>query len=63
MELKLIYKNARCAVIELADGGRYNTKESWKLYLNQEQVMVTDKVITSLYGLKPDTQYRSHSPP
>ncbi len=57
MELKLIYKNARCAVIELADGGRYNTKESWKLYLNQEQVMVTDKVITSLYGLKPDTQY------
>ena len=37
MELKVIYKNARCAVIEIEDGGRYHTASSWTIYLNQKQ--------------------------
>lgn len=57
MELKVIYKNARCAVVELADGGRYNTKSAWSIYLNKKLVAETDKVITSLYQLTPDTEY------
>ena len=31
MELKVIYKNARCAVIEIEDGGRYHTDSSWTI--------------------------------
>lgn len=57
MELKVIYKNARCAVIEIADGGRYHTASSWTIFLNQKEVAKTDKTITSLYHLTPDTQY------
>lgn len=57
MELRVIYKNARCAVLELADGGIYHTQSSWKIYLNQKLTTVTDKVITSLYHLAPDTEY------
>ena len=37
MELKVIYKNARCAVIEIEDGGRYNTASSWTIYLNHKE--------------------------
>ncbi len=58
MELKVIYKNARCAVVEIADGGQYSTRETWKVYLNQKLVMETDRVINSLYHLEPDTQYQ-----
>ena len=47
MELKVIYKNARCAVIEVNDGGIYNTREPWRIFLNQEEILTTDKVITS----------------
>ena len=44
-------------VIEVNDGGIYNTREPWRIFLNQEEILTTDKVITSLYELKPDTQY------
>ena len=37
MELKVIYKNARCAVIEIEDGGRYHTASSWTIYLNHKE--------------------------
>lgn len=57
MEIRIIYKNARCAVIEICDGGIYHTRETWKVYLNGREMMETDKVITSLYHLTPDTQY------
>ena len=57
MELKVIYKNARCAVIEIEDGGRYHTASSWTIYLNHKEAAKTDKAVTSLYHLTPDTQY------
>ncbi len=57
MEIKVIFKNARCAVLELADGGIFNTREKYKIYLNQEFYGETDRTITSLYDLKPDTEY------
>ena len=34
MEVKLIMKSARNAVIEIADGGIYNTKETYHVLLN-----------------------------
>lgn len=57
MELKLIMKSARSAVIEIADGGLYNTKEHYKICLNGTYLMEAETVITSLFDLKPETDY------
>ena len=45
MEVKLIMKSARNAVIEIADGGIYNTKETYNVLLNGEEVFSKDTVI------------------
>ena len=34
MDLKVIYKNARCAVLEIEDGGTYETSRMYRIYLN-----------------------------
>ncbi len=57
MDIKLIMKSARSAVIEIADGGTYLTKEAYKILLNGELVKTAETVITSLFGLKPETEY------
>lgn len=57
MEIKVIWKTARCAVVEIADGGIYETKEEYTIQINHRLYGKTKKVITSLYGLKPDTEY------
>ena len=57
METVLLTKTARSVTLKLADGGIYHTKEPYRLALNGEDVKETDTVITSLFGLKPDTEY------
>ncbi len=57
MEIELLTKTARSATLKLADGGIYNTKKPYRLALNGEAVKETDTVVTSLFGLKPDTEY------
>lgn len=57
MELKLLMKSARSATLELADGGIYNTKEIYRIFLNGVLAKETCQVITSIFGLKPDTHY------
>ena len=57
MDMKLIMKSARSAVLELADGGIYNTKEPYKIVVNGKCVLETETVITSLFELKPETAY------
>lgn len=57
MDTKLIMKSARSAVIELADGGIYYTKEPYNVSLNGIVVSETNTVITSLFDLKPETAY------
>ncbi len=57
MKIELLMKSARNAVLKLADGGIYYTKQPYRLALNGESMGETDKVVTSLYGLKPDTEY------
>lgn len=61
MELKVLYKNARCVVLELAGAGCYETETAWTIYLNRKKVVRTNHVITSLYDLKPDTQYEAEA--
>lgn len=57
MEVKLILKSARSAVIEIADGGRYHTREHYQISVNGAPCTETDTVITSLFDLKPETEY------
>lgn len=57
MELKLLMKSARSATLELADGGIYHTKEAYQVFLNDVFVTETTQVITSVFGLKPETVY------
>lgn len=59
MDFKVIYKTGRCAVMEAADGGIYNTKETYELLLNGQSKGMIDKVITPVYGLLPDTSYEA----
>lgn len=57
MELKVIMKTGRSVVVELTDSGRYYSDEKYDIYVNDEKYMESDKVITTLYGLRPDTEY------
>lgn len=57
MDIRLIMKTARSVTLELDDGGAYETFEEYKLFLNQKEYMLTNTVITSIYDLKPDTEY------
>lgn len=57
MEVRVMWKNARCAVLELADGGIYETKEEYEIVLNGKSYGKTKKVVSSLYNLKPDSSY------
>ena len=58
MELKLVMATGRSAVVELDDGGKYYSKEEYTLCVNGGKCIKTNKVVTSIYGLKPDTDYR-----
>lgn len=55
MEIVLIMNTARSAVIEIKDGGRYYTKKPYRVCVNGEELLTTEKTITSLNGLLPDT--------
>lgn len=57
MNIRLIMKTARSATLEYDDGGIYNTREPYEIFLNGKKVKETDTVITSLFQLKPDTAY------
>lgn len=56
MEITHIMHTARSATIEIKDGGRHFTKEPYTLYVNGKEHMVTDRTITSLYDLQPDSR-------
>ena len=58
MDLKVIYKNARCAVLEIEDGGTYETSRMYRLYLDGKFIRETGNAVTSIYDLKPDTSYQ-----
>lgn len=57
MDLKQLMITARNAVIEINDGGIYYTKQPYRIELNGAYLLTTDRVITSIPGLKPETDY------
>ena len=57
MEIKLLTVSARSATFEIADGGLYYTTEGYQVYLNGSLVKEATTVVTSVFGLKPQTSY------
>lgn len=58
MNISLVMNTARSAVIEIADGGRYFTKKPYTVKINGAVYGETDRTITNLFGLKPETTYK-----
>lgn len=56
MELKLVAKTSRSIVVELTDSGRYYADEKYDIQIN-DKVITTDKVVTTIHNLTPDTEY------
>lgn len=57
MQLAVIFRSARTVVIELDDMGKYHTDGTYDIFVNDELYMKSDKVVESIYGLLPDTEY------
>ena len=57
MEIIHVMNTARSAVMEIRDGGRYDTKKPYRVLVNGKETLTTEKTIVSLYGLQPDTEY------
>lgn len=57
MDIQLIMRTARSVTVVLDDGGIYETKEPYRLFLNDKEWKETATVVTSLYDLEPDTAY------
>ncbi len=57
MKLNILMKTARSAVVEIENGDIYQSKQTYKLYVNNKLYGETDKVINGIYDLKPDKEY------
>ncbi len=57
MEVKVIFKTARCVTLEMDDGSVYESDLDREIYINGSFYKKTRRVIDSVYGLKPDTEY------
>lgn len=57
MRFQIIFQTSRRVTIEFLDFGIYHTDREYRLLLNGQEVMVSQKVVQSISGLKPDTEY------
>lgn len=57
MKISSIFQTARCVTIEIADGSVFDLKQACEIYVNDRFYGLANRVITSIYGLKPNTQY------
>ncbi|MBT1176667.1 glycoside hydrolase family 28 protein [Bifidobacterium callimiconis] len=57
MQLNVVWKCARAAVVEITENSIYHTEKPWNIYLNDEFYGTTDTVETYIDGLEPLTTY------
>ncbi len=57
MKLSCLFVTSRSAALQLFDGGKYHTLKPYCLMINGCKAFETDRVVTGLYDLKPDTGY------
>ncbi|MDY4041431.1 MAG: glycoside hydrolase family 28 protein [Collinsella sp.] len=58
MQLNVSWKCARAAVVEIHDGSLFKTGEPWRIYINDVPRGETDRTVTYIDGLEPQTAYR-----
>ena len=57
MEIKVIWKVACAAAIECVGQGIFEMEEPVEIYVNNEFYKKTDRVVSIIYDLKPETEY------
>ena len=57
MNVSSIFQTARCVTIEIADGEIFQGSKTYEIYVNDVLYGTTNRVISSIYGLKPETEY------
>ena len=57
MKLSVLFKTARCAVIEIDDGIIYEGEREYRILVNGKEYGASRRAVSSVYGLKPDTEY------
>ena len=57
VEIKVIFRTARCITVEICDGSIYESEEEKEIYVNGRFYELTRKAVASIYGLKPDREY------
>lgn len=58
MYAEVIFKNARCAAVEIRDAGIFKMEKRWSIYVNGNFYTETERTVTMIYGLIPQTQYQ-----
>ncbi|MGN0159149.1 MAG: glycoside hydrolase family 28 protein [Brotaphodocola sp.] len=58
MKINRIFQTARSVTVEILDGSIFETEKQYEIYVNDNLYGTTDRVISSIYGLKPDTDYQ-----
>ena len=57
LELRPLLVTGRSISFMICDGGRYFAKEKYEVLIGGRPCCETENVVTSVYGLMPDTQY------
>jgi len=57
VDVKPLLVTGRSVSILIGDGGRHFSLKHYEIYLNGCKYSETDKVVSSVYGLMPDTEY------
>lgn len=58
MKINSIFQTARSVTIEILDGSIFETEHPYEIYVNDQLYGTTERVISSIYGLKPETDYQ-----
>ena len=58
MTAKVIFKTSRSFTLEWEGFGIYQTEQPYEIWLNGQKYGESEKVIQTVYGLEPDTEYQ-----
>lgn len=58
MKFDIIFKEARSFTLECKDAGIYELDEEYEIYVDGKLAKKTKKVVQTVNGLKPDTEYQ-----
>ena len=57
MKPELVMKTTRSAVLKLEGAGKYYAECKYELIVNGERAVETDRTVTTIRDLEPDTEY------